>query len=192
MSWLFLGALGMMWAAFLLPSERRRGSPRASVEDFERKMELLADTESHGQGRWIITPRKGVRFIGPQARAQARARERRRKVFVFFIESIGLTFLIGLVPPLRTVWLATGGLVGLLAVYVWLLVSLKHRGTYAETRERNRQVAAPPAPHRAPRERYISEGRHARPAFNGLGALGADDLVNIVVKPAREVGIAGV
>jgi hypothetical protein len=191
-SWLFLGALGMMWAAFLLPSERRKGSPRASVEDFERKMELLADTESQGQGRWIITPRKGVRFIGPQARAQARARERRRKVFVFFIESIGLTFLIGLVPPLRTVWLATGGLVGLLALYVWLLVSLKHRGPYAETRERNRQVAAPAAPHRAPRERYISGGRHARPAFNGLGALGADDLVNIVVKPAREVGIAGV
>lgn len=192
MSWLFLAALGMMWAAFLLPSERRKGSPRASVEDFERKMELLAETESSGQGRWIITPKKGVRFIGPHARAQARARERRRKVFVFFLESIGLTFLIGLVPPLHAVWIATGILFSLLALYTWLLVSLKHRGAYAETRERNRQVAAPPAPRRAPRQRYVSEGRHARPAFNGLGALGADDLVNIVVKPAREVGIAGV
>ena len=192
MSWLFLAALGMMWAAFLVPTERRRGSPRASVEDFERKMELLADTDSQVQGRWIITPKKGVRFIGPHARAQARARERRRRVFVFFIESIGLTFLIGLAPPLRVVWLATGGFAGLLAVYVWLLVSLKHRGSFAETRERNRQVSAPAAPRRAPRERYISEGRHARPAFNGLGAFGADDLVNIVVKPAREVGIAGV
>jgi hypothetical protein len=33
----------------------------------------------------------------------------------------------------------------------------------------------------------------ARPAFNGLAALGADDLVNIVVKPAgREVGVVRV
>jgi hypothetical protein len=33
----------------------------------------------------------------------------------------------------------------------------------------------------------------ARPAFNGLAAFGADDLANVVVKPAgREVGVVRV
>src|SRR5581483_4673833 len=119
LSWLFLAALGMIWAAFLLPSDRRKASAKRTVEDFERNMELLAETESHGQGRWIITPRKGVPFMGPRARAQARARERRKRVLVFLIESIALTFLIGLVPPLRVVWYGTAALTSLLGIYTW-------------------------------------------------------------------------
>jgi hypothetical protein len=118
-----LAALGMMWAAFLLPS--RKGSPTNSVKDFERNMELLADTEQ--QGRWIITPRKGVAFIGVRARAQARARERRRRVLVFLLESIAISFLIGLVPPLRAMWIGTGTLVAFLGLYAWTLVTLKDR-----------------------------------------------------------------
>jgi len=173
----------------LLLSEGRKGSPQASVEDFERKMELLAETEA--QGRWIITPRKGARFIGPKARARARARERRRRVFFFLLESIGLTFLIGLVPPLRAMWWATGVLASLLAAYVWLLLSLAQRGPRARARERVEAAAVPrhrPAPARA---RYVAEGRHAQPSFNGLGSLPEADLVNIVVRPARdEVALA--
>ncbi|HEX7248726.1 MAG TPA: hypothetical protein VF351_11570, partial [Actinomycetota bacterium] len=91
-------------------------------------MELLAQAEAHGtQGRWIVTPRKGVRFMGPAERTRARARERRRQVFTFMLESIGITSLIGLVPPLRVAWVLTGGLVALLAVYIWLLLTMKHR-----------------------------------------------------------------
>ena len=105
MDWLLLGALGIMWVAFLLPSDRRRQTTTRSVEDFEHRMELLANVEAQGsQGRWIVTPRKGARFVGVAERRRARVRERRRKVLVFLIESIGLTFLIGLVPPLRAVW----------------------------------------------------------------------------------------
>ena len=88
MDWLLLVALGMIWAVFLIPSERRKASPQASVEEFERRMELLAETEAHGPGRWIIAPRKGARFIGTRARAKVRARERRRKVIAFLVESI--------------------------------------------------------------------------------------------------------
>ena len=39
------------------------------MKDFERNMNMLAETES--QGRWIVTPRKGTTFVGRRARAQA-------------------------------------------------------------------------------------------------------------------------
>jgi hypothetical protein len=113
--WLLLGLLAIMWAAFLVPAGRRRSDAR-SVEDFERRMELLAQAEVHGtSGRWIVTPRKGVRFLGPRERQQARARARRRRIFVFLLEAIGLSLLIGIVPPLRVAWLVSAAFGGLLA-----------------------------------------------------------------------------
>lgn len=191
MGWLLLAALTMIWAAFLLPTWR--SSANRSVRDFERGMELLAGTEDHQQGRWIVTPRKGIPFLGTQARAKARARERRRRVFAFLLESIGLSFLIGLVPPLRVMWYGTGVLLALLGVYVWLLVSLKQ-----DARERRvapvREVAAPERP-RQVRQRYAADAgaRTARPAFNGLSTFGAEDIATIVVRPAgRRVGVARV
>ena len=90
MGWLLLVALVIMWATFLIPSWR--GSPGTtdkSMKDFERDMDMLAETES--QGRWIVTPRKGTTFVGRRARSQARARERRRRVLVVLIETLALT-----------------------------------------------------------------------------------------------------
>jgi hypothetical protein len=187
--WLPLGALGIMWAAFLLPGLRRRRSPRSQVHDFERGMELLAYSEVQGTaGRWIVTPRKGVRFIGTAQRQRARARERRRKVLVFLLESIGLTFLIGLVPPLRAIWYVSAGTGVLLAVYIWLLLTLKHRSAPAGKRSR---TATPGRGHAAAAAvaRYVAEGRSAwpRPSFNGLGAIGESDLVHVVVRSSGQV-----
>src|SRR5881396_1356539 len=122
---MLLAALGIMWIAFLVPRGRKRSEAR-SVIDFEHRMELLASAEVNGTtGRWIVTPRKGVRFLGPQERHRARARERRRRVFVALMEGIGLTWLIGAAPPLRVVWYASAGLGALLFVYVWLLLAIK-------------------------------------------------------------------
>lgn len=193
--WWPVAIFAVVWAAVLIPSVRRRDSPRASVEDFERRMELLAHTEAgDGRGRWIVTPRKGMRFLGPGERGRVRAQERRRRVFVLLLEAIGFTFLIGLVPPLRDVWKATAGLVGLLVVYVWLLVAIKQR------EQALRVAKADPAAARAPRvatrpavQRYVAEGsgRLARPTFNGLGSLGEGDLVHVVVRRSERVGVAG-
>ena len=129
MDWLLLAALGIMWAAFLIPTQRRDGARLAgSVEDFERRMEFLAHAEVNGTtGRWIVTPRKGARFVGDAERRKARVRDRRRRVLVFLIEAIGISFLIGLVPPLRVVWNVTLALAILLGAYVWMLISMKHR-----------------------------------------------------------------
>jgi Flp pilus assembly protein TadB len=129
--WLLLGGLGIMWAAFLVPIGRKRSDAR-SVQDFERRMELLAQAEVHGTGgRWIVTPRKGVRFLGPRERQQARARERRRRIFAVLLEAIGLALLIGLVPPLRPAWIVAAVLGGVLVLYVWMLLVMKARAAAA-------------------------------------------------------------
>jgi len=181
-----LVALGMIWASFLLPHERGRTS-RRTVEDFERNMELLAETGRAGQGRWIVTPQKGTPFIGSRARAHERTRERRRRVFVVLLESIGLSLLIGLVPPLRAVWYLTGLLLLLLAVYVWLLLWLKQQHPAAQVLQQNRLVRVPDSAVMPP-QRYVADAssRSPRRAFNGLTVDG-DDSVNIVVRSASQV-----
>ena len=141
MQWLLLAALGIMWTAFLVPIGRKRSDAR-SVEDFERRMELLAQAEVHGTGgRWIVTPRKGVRFLGPRERQQARARARRRRILVVLLEAIGLTLLIGVVPPLRAAWIATAALAGVLILYVWVLLVMKARAPSPAVPVRSPSVA---------------------------------------------------
>ncbi len=185
-----VAAAVIMWAAFLLPKSRRAGSMENSVQEFERTMELLARTRRHAVGRWIVAPRKGSSFLGPDGRSRARARERRRQVFVFLLECIGFTFLIGLVPPLRAMWSLTGLFVVLLGAYVWLLLWMKERSAQTMATRRVRDASVPERP-RPVRERYVSEGLLAKPAFNGLGAFYADELTNIVIRPARRVRAAG-
>jgi hypothetical protein len=185
LGWLLIAALCAMWATFLFPSWRRH--PRNTVKDFERNMDLLADTE--GTGRWIVTPRKGMTFVGPKARAQARARERRRRILVVLIESIGLTGLIGLVPPLRAMWYATGVLLVLLGMYVWLLLTMKHRAAAPAAPPTE---VAPTAGARPARVRYAADaaGRTARAAYNGLATLGEDP--GVIVVRSNTAGVAGV
>jgi len=190
-SWLLLAGLGILWAVFLLPGERGRHSPGSSVEGFERDMELLAVTEQT-QGRWIVVPKKG-KFIGTHARHRVRARDRRRRVFIFLLESIGLTFLIGLVPPLRVAWDLTMLLGALLVLYVWLLVSLRarERETRPTPHERVQGVATPTGENfadvgRAPVPRYVAQavGGMPRPVLTGLDSLDPDDdPVHVVVRP---------
>jgi len=190
--WLLLVALVVLWAAFLVPSWA--SSPNKadkSMKDFERNMDLLAETES--PGRWIVTPRKGTTFIGLRARAQARARERRRRVLIVLIESLVLTALIGLVPPLRAMWYATATLLVLLAGYVWALLTMKAQADAHDPARPRETAATAPASPRPARQRYVADAsnRTARRSFNGLPAFG-DDLVNIVVRPAAEVDAAGI
>ena len=185
--WLPVAALGIMWVAFLLPTGRRTSSPQASVDDFEHRMELLALAEAQGgSGRWIVTPRKGARFVGSAERKRARARERRRQVFTFLLESIGITFLIGLVPPLRIVWDVTMVLGVALGAYIWLLLAMKHQTSQPHVHEQARAAHHAGAQTRPAPMRHAAEGRSAwaRPTFNGMGALGESDRVHVVVRPA--------
>ena len=189
MEWLLLAALGIMWAAFLIPLGARRRSLAGSVDDFERRMEFLAHAEVNGTpGRWIVTPRKGARFIGDAERRRARVRDRRRRVLVFLLEAIAVTSLMGLVPPLRVFWNVAVALAVLLGAYVWMLISIKHR-TMADPRDAARNARAPRDHAAAFAARYVIEGQngHAREMFNGLQGLGESDRVHVVVRPASDL-----
>jgi hypothetical protein len=195
LGWMALAALGIMWAALLGWPLLTRRSPRSangSVHEFEHRMELLAQAEGQGTGRWIVTPRKGVRFVGTAQRKRVRARERRRQVFTFLLESIGITVLIGLVPPLRVMWMVSMALGATLAAYVWLLLAMKHRDAGVHPHERARAARQPASPRlaRPAAARYVAEGRStwARPTFNGLGALGESDRVHVVVRSVHPAG----
>jgi len=201
LEWLPVAVFGIMWAAILFPSSRRRPSPRTSVEDFGRDMDLLAHAEGRTHGRWIVTPQKGVPFLGTPRRERVRARERRRHVFVFLLESLLITFLIGLVPPLRIMWAATATLGGLFLAYVWLLLWIKARGSEPSPHEAARAAMAPePSAGVAggtpsqPSHRYAADGRSrtARPVYAGMGGFDDEDSVHVVVLPAsRRLSVAG-
>lgn len=81
------------------------------------------------QQRRVLMPRSDERFLGTRDRARSRMLERRRRVMTLLLEGIGLTALIGLVPPLREMWVVSGFLVLLLGAYVWMLLQLKARRT---------------------------------------------------------------
>jgi hypothetical protein len=161
------------------------------VKAFEHDMEMLAQADGAApRGRYIVTPQKGVAFLGPQQRAKARAKDRRRRVFVFLLESIGLTFLIGLVPPLRSMWMISGLLTASLALYVWMLLAMKAKESMPHPHAQAK-MARPPADATgqvATSSRFMAEGasRTPRPAYNGLNAVDEGDAVHVVVLPGSE------
>jgi hypothetical protein len=106
MDWIALAVLGLIWAILLLPEPRKK----------PRSLKMPNEEEYRQPGRWILSPRRGSRFVGTHARSRDRARERRRRVYVFLLEAIGLTGLIGVFPPLR-------GMLVITAVFALLLVS---------------------------------------------------------------------
>jgi hypothetical protein len=181
MEWLLVGALVIIWAAFLLSPVRRGSSPNASVQEFERNMGLLAETE-RATGRWIVAPRKGERFVGDAQRIRQRSRERRRRVFVALLEAAGLTLLIGVFPPLRGMWLLTAALGGVLVVYVCVLLKMKQMERMQDALPVSNGSTPPTAKRRVPLP---------RPLYDERGALGEDDLVHVIVRSARELQVAG-
>jgi len=203
LSWLLLVALGIIWAVFLFPSRRR--SPASSVEEFERKMSLLKETQlDPSPGRWVLVPRKGERFLGAQDRLRARARRRRRLVFTILVEASALTFLMGLFPPFRKMLLATALLVGLLAVYTLTLVRIRAIERH-QARIRRRMAARVPTNgnglyaaaggrtngrgrgHPAGRETFLGNGHGWSGELRGGGVRIIEEDVHVVVRTSGEV-----
>ena len=89
---------------------------------------MPTDEEFRQPGRWILSPRRGSRFVGPNARNRERARERRRRVYVFLLEAIGLTGLIGVFPPLRGMLVITAIFGAMLFAYTVLAFRMTRLG----------------------------------------------------------------
>ncbi len=130
-----LAGLGIMWGALLIPK------PRDDAR-YERTLKLLADVRdgANRPGRWVMIPRRGSRFMGPRERSRSRVRQRRRRVLGVLGEAIAFSALIGAFPPLRAMWVITGALVVLLAVYVALLVRLREAAALVEPAVRQAAV----------------------------------------------------
>jgi hypothetical protein len=112
--WISLVVLAIIWAALLLPAPKRKRETRGP---FTPRREMDHEEFSH-PGRWILSPKRSARFVGPGARARMRARERRRRVIVFLAEAIGITLLMGLFPPLRPMLYVSGFLFVLFLVFL--------------------------------------------------------------------------
>lgn len=195
---LILVALGSIWAAFIIPSYgggRRKvpTSPRSSVEEFEKGMDVLAGADGNvgnEERRYVVTPRKATPFLGPKERKRQRIRDRRRKLLEALCMATGISFLIGLAPPFRPLWAISLLLAGATAGYCWLLIRLRQMedGT-AHTRERivarsGRTAAAGQAGY-AQGHRFVAEGQSqvARTSYAGLASFSeGDESVHVIVR----------
>jgi hypothetical protein len=170
LSWLLLAILVIIWAAFLLPSRQR--SPAVSVEEFGRKMSLLAETNRDSSGRWVLTPRRDERFLGPRDRTRVRLRRRRRLVFSVLAETAGLTFLMGLFPPFRAMLYATGVLVVVILGYAAMLVQIRQE-ELERARLRRLELRASPTAGPQGRVRTVypsyTAGRNGNGVMHGNG-----------------------
>jgi len=161
LGWLLVLALVIIWSIFLFPFLRRRRSPVKSVEEFEQKMDFLAETHVPSRGRWVLTPRKEERFLGDRGRTRSRVRERRRQVLVALLEATGLALLIGLFPPFHRILLGAAVLGGLLLVYTALLIRIRIVETHRAELRRARRSAS-----RRAADPYAAErGRAPAPAM---------------------------
>jgi hypothetical protein len=126
LGWIFVAVLGIVWAIFLFPFIRRRmRSPVTTVEEFEQKMDYLAETHSRSRGRWVLTPKRDERFLGRSGRTRSRVRMRRRQVLVLLLEATGLAILIGLFPPFHRILMGAAALAAVLLLYVLALVRVR-------------------------------------------------------------------
>jgi hypothetical protein len=120
-----VAVLGIIWVASLLPLSRFKVSANTSVEEFERSMDLLAETHRRSPGRWVVMPRKGARFTNPKELNRARLRRRRRQILAGLTEATVLFFLIGLFPPLHSMLYAALTLLAVLLLYAAMLARVR-------------------------------------------------------------------
>jgi hypothetical protein len=133
MDWIALAVLGLIWAILLLPEPKPKS----------RSLTMPNDEDFRQPGRWILSPRRGSRFVGTRQRSRDRARERRRRIYVFLLEAIGLTGLIGLFPPLRGMLVITAIFGALLLAYAVMVFRMTRGGAARAQAAENGAVRSP-------------------------------------------------
>jgi hypothetical protein len=147
LGWIFVAAMVIIWGIFLLPVSRFGSS--SSVEEFERSMDLLAETQRRGPGRWVVMPRKGAPIKDFRDLSKARIRRRRRRILSGLAQASGLFILMGLFPPLHGMLVPGIVLLGLLLAYTVLLArvnAVESERARAAAARRARAAEAEPEP----------------------------------------------
>jgi hypothetical protein len=177
----------IIWGIFLLPVGRF-GTSGSSVEEFERSMDLLAETQRRGPGRWVVMPRKGAPIKDFRDLSKARIRRRRRRILAGLAEASGLFILMGLFPPLHGMLVPGLVLLGLLLVYMALLARVQVLES-----ERARTLAARRARAEAQPEPEHIPGAAPAPALAAVAAPAIDersfieDDCHVVVRRSDEI-----
>ena len=166
LGWLLFALLGIIWIAFLLP--RKQSSPLGSAKEFEKTLNLLAETNRTASGRWVLVPPKGRVLDGGQTARRVRARRRRRLLFVLMADGALLTGIMGAFPGLRPMLFGTAAFSSLLLLYTGLLAAIAAHERSEARRRRARALLEQ-------RPRVMSRYT-AVPTRNGNGhhALGAN------------------
>lgn len=172
MSLVVLLILAVVWAVFLVPQlvrARAERTPADSIGAFRSQLSVLeraapgvqsapsrASTQPILGGAYTTVP--AYRPAGALP-TRSQARKRRKDILLGLLASTGGSFVLGLVPFLRPMWMATLVLAGLTAAYVLLLVRARNIAA-----EREMKVRYLPGPIPA---------AHPEPAFAGLRRSGS-------------------
>jgi hypothetical protein len=141
--------LAVVWAVFLVPQivrARAERTPADSIGAFRSQLSVLERTSPGVQAqpaRAATRPVLGGAYTAVPAYRPAgalptrsQARKRRREILQALLAATAGSFLLGLVPPLRPMWFASAGLLGLTATYVFLLVRARNIAAEREMKVR--------------------------------------------------------
>ena len=104
LGWLLVVALVIIWAIFLFPFLRRRRSPVTTVEEFEQKMDFLAETNVAHRGPLGADPPQGRALPRrPAAAAAPACANAAVRCSRCCSRRPGLALLIGLFPPFHRI-----------------------------------------------------------------------------------------
>lgn len=130
-----LVVLAAIWAAFLLPPilrDRQNNRPAGSIYDFRRQLHVLARSSPAGGGasgmRGVasVPYRPSVAVVGARRLSRQRTIRRRRDIMLGLLVAMGGSLVLGLLPPLRVLWVVHAVLDVLFVAYVGMLVYLRN------------------------------------------------------------------
>lgn len=138
------------------------GSFRVQLGTLERRSPGLV-SPAHRLSRPAYAPRSrpAMRSSAHQRAATVR---RRRDILVGLAFATGATFVLGLLPPLRMLLIATVVFGALLAAYVYLLVQIRDMEA---TRSYRSPIPAPPRPRRPQHPHAVAYAAPERAAWHG-------------------------
>lgn len=160
--------LAVVWAIFLVPQVLRARATRTgdSVGAFAQQLSILGRTSPAGSPHLMRPLPMGPGHddhdddLGPARLTLDEARKRRKDVIRALLIAMGATLVLGLLPPLRKLWMINLLLDAVFVAYLVLLYKAQSAG--ADRLARVRRLRSPgPAPHRddlLPRDARTYEG----------------------------------
>ena len=151
--------LAAVWAAFLLPPilrARAESRPAGSISDFRRQLRVLGRTSPATGSPYLASTMPSLRAVPtvrtagvvttPEAIRRRRTMERRRNVFFGLLSVMGGSLVLGLLPPLRVLWVVHVFFDLLFVAYVAALLYMRNLAAERDMKVRFLPTTAAPEP----------------------------------------------